>query len=196
MRVSDKPVLTPFNAFDSSLFQARKRAKHICQQINALRADQTKARNLLYQQLFQQVSRAYIEPDFFCDYGDRIILGNNFYANHHCVLLDGGNITIGDNVMLGPNVHIYSTSHPIDAAQRQQDIMLAAPVALGNNCWIGGNSVIMPGVTIGESCVIGAGSVVTRSIPAGHIAAGNPCRVLRPVTPDETIESATNPASL
>lgn len=195
MGSTEKPLLSTFNAFDSTLLQARKRAKHLCQQLNALRADQTKARQVLYQQLFGQVSRAYLEPDFFCDYGDRIKLGTNFYANHHCVLLDGGGISIGDHVMLGPNVHIYSTSHPIDAAQRQQGMMLAAPVTLGNNCWIGGNSVIMPGVTLGEACVIGAGSVVTRSIPAGYVAAGNPCRVLRPVTPDETIESTTNPAS-
>jgi len=180
--MTEKLAPTHLNAFDGQLYQARKRAKHLCQQINALRADQTKARNLLYQQLFKQVSRAYIEPDFFCDYGDRISLGENFYANHHCVLLDGGGIFIGDQVMLGPNVHIYSTTHPVDAHQRAQGIMLAAPVTLGNHCWIGGNSVIMPGVTIGEGCVIGAGSVVTRSIPDGYVAAGNPCRPLHKTT--------------
>lgn len=188
MNGQEKSPSSCFNAFDGELFKARKRAKHVCQQINALRADQTKARQLLYQQLFKKVSRAYIEPDFFCDYGDRISLGENFYANHHCIMLDGGGIVIGDDVMLGPNVHIYSTSHPVDAEARSRGAMLAAPVELGNRCWIGGNTVIMPGVSIGADCVIGAGSVVTRSVPSGYVAAGNPCRILRVVTSDETTE--------
>lgn len=193
MSGAEKSGFIEFNAFDGDLFKVRKKAKHLCQQINALRADQSKARQPLYQQLFGQVSRAYIEPDFFCDYGDRIQLGENFYANHHCVLLDGGGITIGDNVMLGPNVHIYTTTHPLDPRQRQAGVLWAAPVVVGDNCWIGGNTVIMPGVTLGPGCVIGAGSVVTRSVAGHHVAAGNPCRPLRPLRPDETIATAIVP---
>jgi maltose O-acetyltransferase len=146
-------------------------------QLNTFSVNQTKARQPLYRELFGSVSSAFIEPDFFCDYGHNIFLGENFFANHHCVMLDAATIHIGDRVLLGPAVHLYTTTHPLDAAERASGIQLIAPIVLEDDCWIGGNSVIMPGVTIGKGAVIGAGSVVTKSIPAGAVAFGNPCKV-------------------
>src|SRR5690606_17260780 len=153
------------------LIAARKRAKHLCQQINALRADQRKARQLLYQQLFGSVNNAYIEPDFYCDYGSNIYLGENFYANHHCIMLDAAEIRIGNRVLLAPNVQLYTTTHPLDAAERASGIELTAPITIGDDCWLGGGAIVMPGVSVGARSVIGAGSVITRSIPPGVVAA-------------------------
>lgn len=173
--------LVEINPFEPERVAARKRAKHLCQQINALRADQTKARKPLYQQLFAQVSRAYIEPHFFCDYGSNIFLGENFYANHNCVILDAAEVHIGDDVMLGPNVQIYATTHPIDPVERATGKEFATAVHIGNRCWIGGGAIILAGVSIGDDTVIGAGSLVTKDIPAGVVAVGNPCRILKSI---------------
>ncbi|MGM8227127.1 sugar O-acetyltransferase [Cellvibrio sp. ARAG 10.3] len=171
--------LTLINPYEPERLAARKRAKHLCQQLNNLRADQRKARQLLYAQLFAEADNPFIEPDFYCDYGSHIYLGENFYANHHCLMLDAADIRIGKRVKFGPGVHLYTTTHPIDAAQRATGQVLAAPITIGDDCWLGGNTLVMPGVTIGEKSVVGAGSVVTRSIPAGVVAMGNPCRVVR-----------------
>ena len=171
--------MNPFNPIDPfapELVAARKRTKTLCQLLNALRADQHKARKPIYQQLFSAVSSAYIEPNFFCDYGSNIFLGERFYANHNCVILDAAEVRIGARVMLGPNVHIYTTSHPLDAAARARGEQICAQVHIGDDCWIGGGAIIMPGVTIGAGAVIGAGSVVTRDIAAATLAYGNPCR--------------------
>ncbi len=172
---------TEIHPFDPELVAARKRAKHLCQQLNALRADQTKARKPIYQQLFGQVSSAYIEPNFFCDYGSNIFLGEKFYANHNCVILDCAEVRIGDRVMFGPSVQIYATTHPVDPAERATGKEFSAAVTIGDDCWIGGGAIILAGVTIGNGSVIGAGSVVTKDIPAGVVALGNPCRVVKSV---------------
>ena len=173
---------TEINPFDPELVKKRKQAKLLCQQLNALRADQTKARKPLYQQLFAQVTRAYIEPNFFCDYGSNIYLGEEFYANHNCVILDAAEVHIGDRVMLGPNVQIYSTSHPLDPAERASGKECCAAITVGDDCWIGGGAIILAGVSIGKGTVIGAGSVVTKDIPAGVVAAGNPCRIIKTIS--------------
>ncbi|MBK8288775.1 MAG: sugar O-acetyltransferase [Cellvibrionales bacterium] len=170
-------ALTPFNPAEPQNRAARQHAKKLCMQLNALRVDQTKARVPIYKELFGKVSSAFIEPDFFCDYGYNIFIGENFFANHHCVMLDASTITIGDRVLLGPSVHLYTTTHPLDFIERASGAQLTAPIVLEDDCWIGGNTVIMPGVTIGKGAVIGAGSVVTKSIPAGVVAFGNPCKV-------------------
>ncbi|HQQ63976.1 MAG TPA: sugar O-acetyltransferase [Pseudomonadales bacterium] len=173
--------LTGFDPFQPQHLAARKRAKQLCRQINMLPVQQLKARRPLYEQLFGVVVDAFIEPDFYCDYGYNIHLGEKFYANHHCVMLDAAEIRIGHRVLLGPSVHLYTTTHPVDASERATGKQLVAPIVIGDDCWIGGNAVIMPGVTIGMGTVIGAGSVVTASMPAGVVAYGNPCRVIRPV---------------
>lgn len=172
-----RAALREFDPREPELRLARLRAKKLCQQLNGFRVEQKKARAAIYQQLFGRYSSAYIEPDFYCDYGFNIFLGENFFANHHCVMLDADRITIGDNVLLGPGVHFYTTTHPLNCEQRRQGIQLRAPIVVGDDCWIGGNSIIMPGVTIGGGAVIGAGSVVTQNIPEFSLAYGNPCRV-------------------
>lgn len=173
---------TPLRDFDPNTIEhraARTRAKMLCQQLNQLRADQKKARAAIYTQLFGASHSPFIELGFYCDYGYNIHLGQQFFANHHCVMLDADTITIGDNVLLGPNVHLYTTTHPLDAPLRTQGLQQCAPVVLGDQCWLGGNTVVMPGVTIGKAAVIGAGSIVTESIPDHALAFGQPCRVQR-----------------
>ena len=127
-------------------------------------------------------AKIYVEPPFHCEYGTHIILGENFYANTGCVMLDVAKIRIGNNVMFGPNVSIYTAGHPIHPDSRNSGYEYGIPVTIGNNVWIGGSCVILPGVTIGDNAVIGAGSVVTKDIPANVCAAGNPCRVIREIT--------------
>ncbi len=173
------------NPFEPELVAARKRAKKLCQELNALSADQMKARKPIYQQLFGQVSTAYIEPNFFCDYGSNIFLGERFYANHNCVILDCAEVRIGNRVMFGPNVQIYATTHPLDPLERATGKEFSAAVTIGDDCWIGGGAIILAGVTIGKGSVIGAGSLVNKDIPAYVVAAGNPCRVIKSVVVDE-----------
>jgi maltose O-acetyltransferase len=167
--------------YHPELVAARKRAKLLCQQLNALRADQHKARKPLYRDLFGKVSTAYIEPHFFCDYGKNIFIGEGFYANHNCVILDVAEVHIGDRVMFAPNVQIYTVTHPLDPVERATGKELCAPVVIGDDCWIGGGAIILAGVTIGKASVIGAGSVVTQDIPEGVVAVGNPCKVIKKI---------------
>jgi maltose O-acetyltransferase len=127
----------------------------------------------------------HFEPTFRCEFGGNIVIGDNFYANFDCVMLDGGDITIGDNVLFGPRVGIYTSNHAIDAGERVAGACIAKPVAIGSNSWIGGGVTINPGVTIGANTVIGSGSVVTRPVPSNVIAAGVPCGVLRAITDDD-----------
>ena len=122
---------------------------------------------------------------FYCDYGTHIYIGKNFIANYNCTILDVGRVDIGDNVLFAPNVSIYTAGHPVHPETRNTGYEYGIPVKIGNNVWVGGNTVITPGVTIGDNVVIGAGSVVTKDIPANVVAAGNPCRVIRPVTEED-----------
>ncbi len=122
-----------------------------------------------------------IEPPFYCDYGTNILVGNKFYANIGCVILDCNLVEIGDNALLGPYVQIYTAYHPVDPALRLIGKELAAPIKIGNNVWIGGGAIICPGVSIGDNTTIGAGSVVVKDIPYNSIAVGNPCKVIRAV---------------
>lgn len=129
----------------------------------------------------------WIQPPFYCDYGSNIHIGDHFYANYDCIILDPGEVTIGDHVFLAPRVSIYTATHPIDAGVRNADLEYAKPVHIGSSVWIGGNTVINPGITIGDNVVIVSGSVVTKDIPSGVVAAGNPCRVLRAITERDRI---------
>lgn len=124
---------------------------------------------------------------FCCDYGENISIGENSYANYDCIMLDVAPIEIGDNVMFGPRVGLYTAGHPIDAAVRNTGLEFGNKIKIGDNVWIGGNTVVNPGVTIGNNVVIGSGSVVTKDIPADVIALGNPCRVLRPISSAESL---------
>jgi maltose O-acetyltransferase len=120
-----------------------------------------------------------ITPPFSCDYGRNIRLGSAVYFNFNCVVLDVAPVTIGNHVLFGPAVQIYTAYHPLDAAERRSGIEYGKPVVLGDDVWVGGGAIVCPGVTIGAGAVIGAGSVVTRDVPPYVLAVGNPCRVLR-----------------
>lgn len=165
-----------FNPRDPELTAARVRAKKLCRELNQCTPEAFKAAQQIARQLFAKVQGCYLEPDFYCDYGFNIELGARFYANHHCVMLDAAPIRIGDDVMLGPAVQIYTVTHPLDAALRQSGIEQAKPIQIGHRVWIGGGAIILPGVTIGEDAVIAAGSVVTKDVPAGTVVKGNPAR--------------------
>lgn len=128
---------------------------------------------------------AYIEPPFHCDYGWNIEVGDNFYANYNLTVLDVGKVTAGDNVQIAPNVSLYTAGHPLHPDSRNSGYEYGIPITIGDNVWIGGNVVVLPGVTIGSNSVIGAGSVVSKDIPAWSLAVGNPCRVVRQITEED-----------
>ena len=173
-----------YDAADPALAAARRAAGDRCHAINSLPPSQVEARMALFRQLFAALGEgAHIEQPFHCDYGFHITAGRNFYVNYNCVILDCAPITFGDNVLIAPNCALYTAGHPLDPAERASGLEFAKPIRVGSDVWIGGNTVVNPGVTIGDNTVIGSGSVVTRDIPAGVVAVGNPCRVVRPITP-------------
>ena len=128
-----------------------------------------------------------ITPPVYFDYGKNTFVGKDFYANFDCIFLDVNTITIGDHVMFGPRVGLYTAGHPVDADIRNEGLEFGLPIKIGNNVWIGGNAIVMPGVTIGDNTIIGAGSVVTKDIPANVIAVGNPCKVVRAITAEDKL---------
>ena len=156
--------------------EKRKIADMHCRQFNAAPDSIT-----LDQILGSVGQNVRIETGFWCDYGTNIFIGDGSFLNYNCVLLDIGTITIGKTVQIGPGVHIYTVSHPLDHARRAAYEMSVSPVVIEDNCWIGGATIIMPGVTIGARSVIGAGSIVTKSIPPDSLAFGNPCRVIQKI---------------
>lgn len=168
-------------ALDSELMQDHQRSKTLCQEYNQTSINNPQAKARILKELFHADYDAYIEPNFFCDYGYNIKLGTNFYANHNLIILDGAPVTIGDNALLGPNVGIYTTGHPIDVTRRNAGIQSSQAITIGNNVWIGGGVNICPGVTIGDNSIIGAGSVVIKDIPPNSIAVGNPCKVIKSI---------------
>lgn len=168
---------------DEALSALRDEARNLCYVFNQTNENQKAYRRQIIHKLLGQVGEnVNIHPSFHCDYGFPITVGDNFYANYDCIILDVCPVTIGDNVMLGPRVCIYTAEHPLDAAVRASGVESGKPVTIGNNVWIGGNTIINPGVKIGHNTVIGSGSVVTKDIPDNVIAAGNPCRILRTLT--------------
>ncbi len=159
--------------------QERLEAKQRMKKLNDMDPGDFDGRVALLGEIFGKPCDAWIEPPFYFCYGRHISLGKGTYINVNCSFIDDGLITIGDAVMFGPAVTIATVGHPINPSLR--GYMYCDPVTIGNNCWIGGNSVICPGVSIGDNTVIGAGSVVTKDIPANVVAAGNPCRVIREI---------------
>ena len=182
-----------YNAADPELAAARLRAKELCRAFNDTATADSAGREAILRRLLGHMgANCWIEPSFRCDYGTNITIGDHFYANHNCIILDGAKVTFGHHVLLGPNCAFYTTGHPLDPQQRQSMLMYSYPITVGDNVWIGGNTVVMAGVTIGSDTVIGGGSVVTRDIPSGVVAAGNPCRVLRKITDADRIKYETN----
>ena len=173
-------------ASDPELVAMRERARRLWQSYNTTDpADHPLRRATLEQMLGGAGRGSVIEPPFFCDYGTHIVLDADVFINFNCVFLDCAAITIGAQTQLGPAVQLYAATHPIEAAARVAGPELARPITIGRRVWIGGGSVVLPGVTIGDDTVIGAGSVVTKSVPARVVAAGNPCRVLRSIETTE-----------
>lgn len=168
-----------YDPLDPQLTAARQRARALCQQLNATREDDTAQRAEILASLFGAATDVWLQPPFYCDYGSNIVLGQKVFFNFNCVVLDVAPVHIGDHVLFGPAVQIYTAAHPLDAAGRRRGLEFGTPVRIGADAWIGGGAIICPGVNIGAGAVIGAGSVVTRDIPDGVLAAGNPCRVIR-----------------
>jgi len=165
---------------DPGLLSERSRCKRLCSEYNRRAPLCCEEADSIVRSLFGRTGERFlIEPPFFCDYGYNIEIGENFYANVNCVILDGAEVRFGDNVFIGPNCSFYTAGHPLDAGQRRLGLEFALPIAVGSDVWFGGNVVVLPGVTIGDRCVIGAGSVVTRDIPPDCLAFGNPCRLIR-----------------
>jgi maltose O-acetyltransferase len=169
-----------YRADDPELMRERARARELAARYNAtLQGDGEQRRVLLSELLAEVGAEVWIEPPFFCDYGWNISLGARVFLNFNCVVLDVAPVRIGALTQIGPAVQICTATHPVDAAEREAGLEYARPIQLGRNVWIGAAAVIGPGVTIGDGSVIGAGSIVLRDVPAGVLAAGNPCRVIR-----------------
>lgn len=159
--------------------EERLAAKKRMKAFNDLDPDELEKRGSILNEIFGREIKAWIEPPLYFCYGTHTEVGDGTYINMNCTLIDDGQISIGENVLFGPNVTIATVGHPVNPTMREY--MYTAPVRIGKNCWLGANVVICPGVTIGDNSVIGAGSVVTRDIPENSVAAGNPCRVLREI---------------
>lgn len=176
-----------YRASDEALQQASRRARLLTHQFNQTTDDDSELRRSILSELLGQTQEHYyIEPTFRCDYGEHIRIGNYFYANFDCIMLDVAPITIGEGVMFGPRVSLLTASHPIDATVRKTGLEYGLPITIGDNVWIGGSVTVNPGVSVGQNSVIGSGSVVTKSIPENVVAAGNPCRVIRKITEEDT----------
>ena len=126
----------------------------------------------------------FITPPFFCDYGVNIELGTNVYFNANCTILDSAKVKVGSNTIIGPNVQLYTPTHPIKYKARNKGLESAKPITIGKNCWLGGGVIVLPGVTIGDGCVIGAGTIVTNDVPANSMAVGNPARIIKQIDND------------
>lgn len=166
-----------FSDYCEGLPEERNQCKRNLLALNATGPDQMKERFEILEKLFGEPVNIWMEPPFYCCYGTHIKFKGGAYINFNCNFVDDGTITIGDKVMFGPAVTIATVGHPLHPDYR--GYMYTDPVTIEDNCWIGGNVTICPGVTIGENSVIGAGSVVTKDIPANCVAAGNPCKVIR-----------------
>ncbi|MEI6947001.1 sugar O-acetyltransferase [Paraflavisolibacter sp. H34] len=175
-----------YDALDPVLSEERLKARLLLKELNDAREDQAEERARVLKALIPQAGEGlWLQPPFYCDYGYNIITGEKVFFNFNCVVLDVTLVTIGSRTLFGPNVQIYTATHPLDHKVRASGLESARPITIGEDVWVGGSAVICPGVTIGDRSVIGAGSVVTRDIPPDVFAAGNPCRVIRHLTPEE-----------
>lgn len=169
-----------YDAMDPQLSEERRRARLLFKQLNDSGDEEVALRQKLLKELIGQAGEGlWIEPPFYCDYGSNIRVGDKVFFNFNCVVLDVMPVTIGSNVLFGPNVQIYTATHPLDWQERASWLEYAKPITIGSDVWVGGGAIICPGVTIGDRSVIGAGAVVTKDIPADSFAAGNPCKVIR-----------------
>ena len=170
---------------DDRVFEEQAACRRILQKLNFMDRSDFAGIAQVVKELFGKSENAWVNPPFYCDYGTHIEAGKNLFVNYNCTIIDVAKVTIGDNAMFAPNVSIFTAGHPIHSQARNSGYEYGKAVTIGDNVWIGGNSVICPGVTIASNTVIGAGSVVTRDIPAWSVAAGNPCRVIRAITEED-----------
>lgn len=170
---------------DESVMEEQKVCRRILQRLNTVDRSDFAEISKIVKELFGKSDGAFVNPPFYCDYGSHIEVGKNFFANYNCMIIDVAKVTIGDNCQMAPNVAIYTAGHPVHPASRNTAYEYGIEVTIGDNVWIGGNTVIVPGVHIGSNTVIGAGSVVTKDIPDWVVAAGNPCRVIRKITEED-----------
>ena len=174
-----------YDALDPDLVRQRDRARDLCRELNFSRESEIELRREILIQLFASGGdTVWLQPPFYCDYGNNIYMGHRVYFNFNCVVLDVCEIRIGDFVFFGPAVQLYTGTHPLNPMQRRSQES-GKPIEIGSDVWIGGGAIVCPGVKIGSKTVIGAGSVVTKDIPEAVVAVGNPCRVLRELTEDE-----------
>lgn len=175
--------------FDPDLAAARAAAKDLANEFNTTPYSMPEIREHLLRQLVGHLGESVeVNSPIMVDYGTNVSIGDHSFINHGAYLMDGASITIGRNVFIGPNFGAYTAQHPLVAGQRNNGLERALPITIGDDCWIGGDVKVMPGVTIGAGCVIGAGSLVTHDIPAGYVAMGAPCKPRRPITDEDLIE--------
>lgn len=170
---------------DDSIMEEQAKCRKLLQRLNTINRWEYEEITHIVLELFGTAENPFINPPFYCDYGFNIHTGKNFFANYNCTIIDVAKVTIGDNCLLAPNTAIYTAGHPLHPTSRNSGFEYGIEVTIGDNVWIGGNTVILPGVHIGSNTVIGAGSVVTKDIPHWSVAAGNPCRVVRSITEDD-----------
>ena len=170
-----------YNAGGDEELKAKKYwAQDICYKYNHTEPSKVEERVEMIKNLFGKTKgRPIVEQDFWCDFGYNISVGEHFYMNHNCTILDSAPVEFGDHVLIGPNCNFYTVGHPVDPELRNQGIATKKPIKVGNNVWIGGNVVVLPGITIGDNVTIGAGSIVTKDIPSNSVAIGSPCKVIK-----------------
>lgn len=168
--------------YNKDLIEDRNTIKDKCFEYNNIKPSDIENRKKIMQTILGKTKENFlIEQPFICDYGYNIEIGENFYSNHNLIILDANKVKFGDNVFIAPNCGFYTSGHPLDYETRNKGLEYAKPITVGNNVWIGGNVVVLPGVTIEDNVVIGAGSVVNKDIPSNCVAVGNPCRVIKQI---------------
>lgn len=170
---------------DESVMNEQRECRKIIQRLNTADRSDFEEIGKIVKELLGKSEGAFINPPFYCDYGKHIEVGKNFFANYNCTIIDVAKVVIGDNCQMAPNVSIYTAGHPVHPVARNSAYEYGIEVTIEDNVWIGGNTVILPGVHIGSNTVIGAGSVVTHDIPDWVVAAGNPCKVIRKITEED-----------
>ena len=168
-----------YDSMDSELVEERKKARLILSEIN--KNCQKVETEKLKQLITSADESTGVQAPFYCDYGYNIYVGKNFYVNFNAIFLDVCPIKIGDNCMLGPNVQLYTATHPIDPTERNSGLEYGKPITIGDNVWIGGSAVVYPGVTIGDNVVVAAGAVVVKDIPNNVVVGGNPAKILKEI---------------
>lgn len=169
-----------YDASDYELTNERTKARLLSKELNDSREDESEKRERILNLLIPNSGEnLWLQPPFYCNYGTNIIVGDNVFFNFNCVVLDVAQVKIGSRTKMGPNVQIYTATHPIDYKVRATGLESGKPITIGEDVWLGGSAVICPGVTIGDRTIIGSGSVVVKDIPSGVLAAGNPCKVIR-----------------